>query len=319
MVELTTPDELLPTILQRAADRFHSGLKAALPGTAPLLNKWLRRVPAHPKTVEVCLAVRSFPAFYLPYWLALQRGRPVETRFLEDVAYSTLNGYYFVRLLDNVSDGDGPPELKRLLPAGGYFCAEFHAPYQQYFPPDHPFWGLFRAAWNEQAEAASTESEIGDITQSRFLSVSARKFSAAKGPLAAAAFHYGLQDQLPPWNDFVDRLGAFSQLVNDLFDWHHDCVSGIPSFVQSEYLRRRAAAEESIHCWIVRDGFDRGANTLRSWLEDLRHRAEALGSPGAVQWVNQRRTLLEDEVKRGKDGLRVLNSLASMFDLENSS
>jgi len=148
-------DGQLRRILQRAADRFYANLDAALPRTAPLIKARLKRVPAGPRTVEVCLATQSFPAFSMHWWITPAEARGTDGQFLEDLCYSTLNGYYFVRLIDNVQDGDGPSDLRQLLPAGGYFHAEFQSPYQRWFPADHPFWRDFQAAWNEQAEAAA--------------------------------------------------------------------------------------------------------------------------------------------------------------------
>lgn len=303
-------DTQLRQILQRAADRFYADLNAALPRTAPLIAARLKRVPAGPRTVEVCLAVQSFPAFSMPWWITPLEARGTDLQFQEDLCYSTLNGYYFVRLIDNVQDGDGPADLRQLLPAGGYFHAQFQSPYQRWFPADHPFWATFQAAWNEQAEAASVEAELTDIDLGAFLAVSALKFGAAKGPLAAAAYRYGRQAELPAWFAFVDRLGALSQLANDLFDWHHDSVAGINTYIQSEYRRRRSAPDETIHRWIMREGFDLGAGQVRDWLADLRALALRLGAPDAPVWVERRAALLEQEISSARATLGALRELA---------
>jgi len=308
-------DTRLRQILQRAADRFHADLKRALPRTTPLLTARLKRVPAGSKTVEVCLAAKSFPAFSMPYWLTPDNARHTDLEFQEDLSYSTLNGYYFVRLLDNVSDGDGPEELKRLLPAAGYFYAQFQSPYQAHFPPDHPFWTAFHHAWNEQAEAAAIEGEIGDINLEKFLSVSALKFGAAKGPLAAAGYRYGRERELPAWMAFVDRLGAFSQLVNDLFDWHHDHVLGINTLIQAEYRSRRSAPDETIHRWILREGFDRAVALLHTWHAELRRMAQALSSDEAMLWLDRRRDLLDREIGEAHAVLISLRELADAMRL----
>jgi hypothetical protein len=304
-----TDDALLRQILQRAADRFYANLNAALPRTAPLIAARLKRVPAGPRTVEVCLATQSFPAFSMPWWITPTEARGVDSEFQEDLCYSTLNGYYFVRLIDNVQDGDGPAELRQLLPAGGYFHAQFQSPYQRWFPAEHPFWVAFQGAWNEQAEAASVETELAEIDLPAFLSVSALKFGAAKGPLAAAAYRYGREGELDAWFGFVDRLGALSQLANDLFDWHHDSLAGINTYVQSEY-RRRHTADETIHHWIIREGFDLCAGQIRKWLGDLEAMALALQAPDATHWLEKRGALLEQEFSRARAALAALRELA---------
>jgi hypothetical protein len=303
-------DTLLRQILQQAADRFYANLNSALPRTAPLIAARLKRVPAGARTVEVCLATQSFPAFSMPWWITPPEARGHDPEFQQDLCYSTLNGYYFVRLIDNVQDGDGPADLRQLLPAGGYFHAQFQSPYQRWFPADHPFWAAFQAAWNEQAEAAAVEAELVEIDLPAFLSVSALKFGAAKGPLAAAAYRYGREAELPAWFAFVDRLGALSQLANDLFDWHHDSLAGINTYIQSEYRRRRGGPDETIHRWIMREGFELGAAQIRDWHRDLQAMAAALGAPEATLWLERRGALLEREISSGRAALTALRELA---------
>ena len=303
-------DTLLRQILQQAADRFYANLNSALPRTAPLIAARLKRVPAGARTVEVCLATQSFPAFSMPWWITPPEARGHDPEFQQDLCYSTLNGYYFVRLIDNVQDGDGPADLRQLLPAGGYFHAQFQSPYQRWFPADHPFWAAVQAAWNEQAEAAAVEAELVEIDLPAFLSVSALKFGAAKGPLAAAAYRYGREAELPAWFAFVDRLGALSQLANDLFDWHHDSLAGINTYIQSEYRRRRGGPDETIHRWIMREGFELGAAQIRDWHRDLQAMAAALGAPEATLWLERRGALLEREISSGRAALTALRELA---------
>ena len=302
-------DSLLRQTLQRAADRFYANMNAALPRTAPLIAARLKRVPAGPRTVEVCLAIQSFPAFSMPWWIIPVEARGADREFQEDLCYSTLNGYYFVRLIDNVQDGDGPADLRQLLPAGGYFHAEFQSPYQRWFAADHPFWRDFQGAWNEQAEAASIEAELTEIDLPAFQSVSALKFGAAKGPLAAAAYRYGREQQLRGWFHFVDRLGALSQLANDLFDWHHDSLAGINTYIQSEY-RRRSAADETIHRWIIREGFELGAAQIRAWHQELGGIARDLRAPEAELWLARRGALLDQEISSARAALTALGELA---------
>jgi hypothetical protein len=109
----------------------------------------------------------------------------------------------------------------------------------------------------------------------------------------------------------VDRLGAFSQFLNDLFDWLHDHRAGITTYVQSEYLRRRYPGE-SITAWILREGFDWGVDQLRLWIGELGEMAGELGSEDAMQWVARRKHRLEDEINTGYRGLSVLGTLESM-------
>src|SRR5262245_35909949 len=89
MADDPADDTRLRQILQRAADRFYANLNAALPRTAPLIAARLKRVPAGPRTVEVCLATQSFPAFSMPWWITPAEARRSDDEFLEDLCYST--------------------------------------------------------------------------------------------------------------------------------------------------------------------------------------------------------------------------------------
>jgi hypothetical protein len=298
----------LEDIIERAARKFRSNMETGLPRTAPMVDLWLKRVPAQLKMIETCLAITSFPVFSLPYWLTPEAARNNDIEFQCAIAYSTLNGYFFVRLIDNVTDGDGPPQIQKLLPAAGYFSAQFMGAYLDYFDAGHRFWPVFYSAWNEQAENNSVDAFDDDIDRSRFLGTSSRKFGASKVPLAAAAFRYGVEDRLPEWDAFVNQLGAFSQFLNDLFDWLHDHRAGIITYVQCEY-RRRCAAGESIAAWMLREGFDWGVDQLRLWIKELGQMAVALGSEGAADWVERRKTRLEDEIDTGYRGLSVLGAI----------
>lgn len=301
-------DAVLRACLRVAADRFFDHLQQALPRAAPLLLRYLKRVPAGPQTVDICLAVRSFPAFSMPAWLLSEARQHDETGFLTDLGYSTLNGYYGVRLIDNIADGDGPPELKGLLPAAGYFFSEFEAPYRAYFGAEHPFWPVFRGALAEQADAAASEAHLGDITRALFLAVSAHKFAAAKGPLAAAAYRVGREAELGEWFGFIDLLGAHAQLINDLFDWHHDALTGTASFVQSEYHRQCPDGPELAR-WMVAGGFDWAVSELETLADALQRRAAGLG-PDCIAWLMRRQVALTDDLARGRAGLRLVEILA---------
>ena len=129
----------------------------------------------------------SFPMLLLPWWAEKTiRPRP-DTAFQADIVHSTINGYYFIRLIDNLMDGHATVEMD-LLPALGYFHTQFQAAYQWHFEHDHPFWEFFKTAWFHSAAVTMKDSSLTDLDQDQFVQVAARKTYAARIPLAAVCY-----------------------------------------------------------------------------------------------------------------------------------
>ncbi|MCC6425732.1 MAG: hypothetical protein IT435_02805, partial [Phycisphaerales bacterium] len=119
---------------------------------------------------------------------------------------------------------------------------------------------------------------------------------------------------IEPWCDFVNRLGAFYQMVNDFFDWRRDREYGVNTYVQSEWRRRRRPCE-SLEMWFAREGFDWGQAVLGELVSEARLSAAALKSEEALDWISRREELLAREshqLAMGVTGMRhVLQFFAS--------
>jgi hypothetical protein len=299
-------DPVLEEVVSNAFLRFEANLKAAMPRTAQQVRHYLQGVPTKPEHV---FGVRNFPHFLLPYWLSPTADRVADAEFQTDLIYSSINGYYSIRLCDNIADNDSPPELRKLAPCTLYFDSEAIRAYREHFPVAHEFWSLFDTFLAQQAEASAADSLLEDVDAEAFASLSSKKFTGTKIPMSAVRYRYqGLERSFDQWSRFVDCLGSFAQFNNDFFDWHHDSMHGITTYVSSE-SRRRAASEESIATWFVREGFDWGVNELKLRFENARLQAEALENEALLDWLISRGRTLDDDISKLRSGFNLLKRL----------
>jgi hypothetical protein len=299
-------------VVGEAVERVESEMRRAAPFLAEGVARWMRGLWRTGRPEDYFLQPDRFPMIHLPWWLEKKIRGAVDAGFQGGLAYSSVNGYYFIRLVDDVMDSNGSAPAS-LLPALGLFHAEFLSSYHRWFPADHPFWNDFRAIWYGAADAAARDAALEDVDHERFVEVAARKISAAKIPLAAVGHRYGALDRLVAWSDFCDRLGRFEQLTDDLFDWHDDLRRGAATWVLSE-AGRRATAGESVAAWIVREGFEWGVDTLRSWMTGLREAARELESPEVVEHLTARESRLLERRDGLRPGLRSLGILAGAMN-----
>ena len=276
------PDPVLERFVSNAFRRFDANLEAALPRSTPQLRRVLRRVPTTPEHVFDARRLSSLRAALLA---EPSCGTGVaDAEFQTDLIYSSINGYYSIRLCDNIADNDCPPELRKLAPCTLYFDSEAIRPYRNHFPATHEFWNLFDKFLAQQAEASAADSLLEDVDAETFASLSSRKFTGTKIPMAAVRFRYQvLESEFEQWLRFVDCLGNFAQFSNDFFDWHHDSLHGITTYVSSE--SRRRAPDESIATWFLREGFDWGAEELKLRFDNVTLHAEALGNEAVLDWA----------------------------------
>lgn len=281
-----------------AARRLVSDLQRFLPRVAAGVLRWrpLDTLAGHG------LASRSFPVLWFPYWLAPAEARATDLSFQTDVACSSLSGYCYIRLIDDVADGDHPDAVRKLLPAAGYFAARFQIEYAKYFVHDHPFWATFHDAWQRQADAAAADANLVDVTREQFDTVTARKCDAAEIPIAAAGLRYALPGSaIADWQSFASATAAVHQMMNDVLGWRSDLQHGIGTFVLSTFRRSRRV-DETPDAWFRREGFAWATHTVADLFAEAEEKALPLGSGEATEWLAQRRDAwradLEAEVAR---------------------
>lgn len=302
-------DPVLAQALAAAFDRFRADLDAALPHTAAPIREWLHGVPTRP---EHALGARAFPHFLLPYWLSPPGERAADLAFQTDVAYSSIAGYYAIRLCDNIADRDGGDALARLAPCTLYFDSRAIRVYIKYYPADHAFWPLFDSFTAQQSEASAADSFLTDIDALTFARLSSRKFSGSKIPVCAALFRYqGLAAAVEPWLEFIDCLGDFAQFSNDFFDWRRDAVNGVVTYFSCEAKRR--APDEDFTSWVLREGFDWGAAELKARFETVKTRADALGNIEVQNWTRARGQIMAADIETLGSGLALMKTFGRVI------
>lgn len=270
------------------------------------------RLAASPALLSgALLAPRSFPSLLVPFWIASHGDGVQDPEFLGEVTYSTLSGFLFIRLIDNVMDGDCAAEQRSLLPTLAFFHTRFQTPYTRYFYNEQAFWPLFHRIWNEHSDATTKDGLIDDVDLATFRRVCAQKFAATKIPAAAALIRSGATT-FESWFRFIDNLGAFAQMANDFADWDHDTRFGIRTYLGSEWRRRREP-DEPIASWYLREGFEWGSSLLLKWASELECEARALECPPALEWVVERKNVLRSDIEKITRALSPIRALSNVW------
>ncbi len=301
-------DELLPAALAR----LQTELLTTMPQLAPRLVEWLIRLAGGRTPVAYFTHPLAFPALALPWWLEKTLHPAPDAAFQSELVYSTINGYYYIRLLDNVMDGHRTNE-GQLLPAAGFFHTQFQRAYQHDFDDQHPFWEFFATTWFHAAEVTWQDATFTDIDLTQFQQVSGQKVSAGKIPLAAVCYHYQRPDLLEEWLSFFEQLGNWFQFSNDVFDWHKDWKYQTQTYFLSE-ARRRQRADESIAQWVIREGFAWACDQLQMWMQDLRELASELDSPDVTAFLDRRAALLAQQEREVTAGFEQLERIAAILN-----
>ncbi len=304
-------DNQLRRLVNDACTRIEAEFSRSAPFLGEQVCDWMAHLSPTGKAPEYFLQPRSFPLLRLPWWAAKTFTGEPDCEFMADVVYSTVNGYYYIRLLDNVMDGHGTVDLK-ILPATAFFHTEFQATYQKYFDAAHPFWEVFRSAWFSASEALTREVNLDRIHRADFERVTVAKLAGARIPLAAVGFRHGAGERLRCWEEFTLALARWSQMEDDLFDWYHDLRHGKTSYFLTEASRH--IDFESVDAWVISEGFQQGMETLQRELSALRPLVPSLHSPNVVRYLESRQTMLESQKVRIGQAFQVLKDVARITD-----
>jgi hypothetical protein len=301
-------DDQLQKLVSDACARIQNELTRRAPFLGKQVSGWTAQLSPTGNASDYFLQPRMFPLLRLPVWAARSFTAESDGEFLADVIYSTVNGYYYIRLLDNLMDDHGTIELK-ILPATAFFHTEFQATYQKYFEAAHPFWEVFRSAWFSASDAVAHEFNLDRIRQAEFERITVSKLAGARIPLAAVGFRYTTGQTMQRWENFALSLARWSQMEDDLFDWHHDLRHGKTSYFLSEANRRKGF--DTVDAWVIREGFQQGVETLQRELSALRDLARRLNSPDVASYLDLRESMLEGQKTRISKAFQVLEAVAS--------
>lgn len=250
------------------------------------ITQWMKAVSGTNQIEKAFMSPGSFPMLLLPWLAELTLQAEPDINFQADLVYSTVSGYYYIRLVDNVMDGHENGEL-HLLPMLNFFHSQFQSPYQRYFNHNHPFWDYFHQIWLHSAEVTLQDSMLDDIDLEDFMKISAQKTCAAKIPVAAVFLHYRKPDRFDNWDQFVNLFGCWHQMWNDIYDWIRDTRLETHTYFLSEGNHRKQAGEPLVD-WVIREGFDWGMNKLDEWMSQLKELVFLLGGSQLGEYLQER-------------------------------
>ncbi|HUO46678.1 MAG TPA: class 1 isoprenoid biosynthesis enzyme [Acidimicrobiia bacterium] len=313
---LFTLPTVYPPTLQRLAGEsvveLFTDLAAVAPYTTERIQTWLKSLFGQVALEDVFMREDAYPLLLLPWWLEASVREP-DSSLQRGLSTSSISGYLYIRLIDNLMDGDAPADVG-LLPALSLFHTWFTEPFHQWFPPGHPFWEDFRNIWFDTAELTLRDSALPSINREQFETITARKTGAAKIPIAAVAHALGHPEQLADWNRLIDRFGCWHQMINDLFGWQKDLRNGLITYIQSEG-RRLTNSPDSLQEWFFGPGFDWATAQLDAWMSEIQDLAVGIGSPDLLSYLEKRRLHLGERMAKVRLGLGALASLATVADL----
>ena len=296
----------IPAAVRRSAAEAVARIERRLLEGAPALATptvaWMRALAGDVRPERYFLHPAAFPMLLLPWWMeASFRSRPSRS-FQRDVAYSTICGYYAVRMIDDLMDRDAEPE-PRILPSITVLHAEFERTYHAWFEADDPFWDMLLVATYAGAETASRDAGLQRIDRAAFIETCARKVAGARVPLAAVACRERRLGAFAAWTELVDRFGRWHQMLNDVAGWDRDLARGRPTYLLSEAARRSPDAPAA---WIIREGLAWAYAELDGWMDEALEVARGLGSPDLTAYLERRRDVVAREWERTTATLRLL-------------
>jgi hypothetical protein len=275
--------------------------------------QWMTNLSFTTRLADYLLGVSMFPMLRIPRWLTSAIPTTANDVFQASIVYSTINGYLYIRLMDNVMDGHSGGDPK-LLPIAAFFHTEFIRTYQEYFEYGHRFWSeFFYPLWLTSHASTAKDADASDIDFEAFRTITANKLCAAKIPVVAVCCFYDLHDRVRQWQDFVDSLAVCWQFADDLFDWQHDLQAGACTYFLSEG-RRQKNRSESMEGWVVREGFTWGIEMLRNWLPELCRGAACLESRELDRFLKRRISLLDAHAGAIAKGLKNLALLSPISE-----
>jgi hypothetical protein len=303
-------DAQLSSLITAAMSRLRTDMAQVAPVMAQRVTRWMQYLAGATPPENYFKHPQAFPSLLLPWWLEMSLVGEHDVHFQADLAYSTINGYYAIRLIDNLMDSHATVELK-LLPALNFFQTQFQAAYHPYFTADHPFWDFFQTTWFHAAEVTLEDALLTDLNITQFEQVAAQKTCAAKIPLAAVCYHYDRPDMIESWSRWVDMFGCWHQLLNDCFGWHRDYVSQTPTYFLAEAERRRQP-DEPVAGWVARAGFAWALETAQKWMSALQTLAQKLHSPELLAYLETREAMLQRQATEVTAGLATLSKIVAV-------
>ena len=265
-------------------------------GASPLsahTRRWLatRCDLSHPE--NYFLHSQSLAILGFPWWLEESLCGAVDPHFQADLMFSTINAYYFTRMLDDIMDGHAIDRVA--MPALYPFHMRFVRPYQKYFDYCSAFWREFERILMITVEAVAGEASLEEITADHFIRFSARKPAAAVIPMAAVCVRYDRLDLLAPWESVFTSFARWHQMRDDVVDWNIDVEAGHPTWLSTEAARRRKSGE-SVAAWMGREGFRWARTVMDHRINETLDAASGLKSQALTSYLEQCNELFSKQI-----------------------
>jgi hypothetical protein len=305
----------LTGLIHEQIARLRREIEDSVPSLAGPLSTWMQDLSHGGGPAAYFMHRRSFPMLLVPWWLE-GTFSAVDRSFHRDVLYSTVNGYLFIRMVDDVMDRE-PRARYDILPALGFFHTEFQRAYQRHFPADDEFWRAFADLWFTSADLTARDAALAEVTESDFTKVSSRKISGVKIPLAAICHRYGQPTVLVDWYRLVDRLGMWHQMFNDVRGWSRDLERKRPTYFLFEASRRKSDGEP-IQEWVLRTGLEWAAAQLERLMAELAHTAGEIDCPPLIDYLQARQREFAIEWQNVLASVKVVREFASAVDAQRS-
>ncbi len=315
MASIHPPDSIfdpkLFTLVHDGMGRIRRELARLAPANAAAMEEWMLRQSPTGIAEDTFRDLRAY--FLLIHWLLEIRIRgDVVLEFQRGLVYSSMNGYYYSRLLDDAADGH-VAGADRLLPLSTVFHTNFHKIYTAWFPPDSPFWEFFERNWIGMGDATSRGFSMQDYVEADFSAVTVQKVAAVYIPTAAVCYRYGAERMLGPWLEFYDRFTHFQEMLDDLQDWHEDLAAGRQSYLLAEAMRRKQSGE-SVEACLMREGLRWGYSKLIMFHQMARGAATGLNSPLLEAYLQHRLEQVESHWNPVLEALAPLSHLAAVLE-----
>lgn len=263
-------------------------------------------------------APTRYPFLHLPWWVESSLGADHDLHFQRGLVRSSVAGYWYYRLIDDLMDGHGGAPA--LLAGCGPLFHAFEAPYRERFAPAAPFWACYRTFVSEAAEAAYTEAAAAEPTmdESTFRAVAARKVAAGKIPVAAVLHHMDQTAHLDRWMAACDLLGRHEQMFDDVTDWQRDLAAGRSSRLLVE-AAAHAPDRDSAVVWILAEGIAWAFGRMAAVRVELRQLAAELHATDLAAFLDQREALITAWSAEWGPALSTLTRLGRAFATPASS
>lgn len=301
----------LKNIVNSAAVELEKYVEKHSPYLGKIFSSWMRKLSENIRAETYFTHPHAFPLLLFPWWMETIYEKNHDIDFQKTLVYSSMSGYYFIRIVDDIMD-EVESKYTKFLPLAALLHSQFQYSYSKYFAHDHPFWEIFEKYWILSSESAIKDSALKDISLSDFREVASKKVCAGKIPLYAVALkagHFGIPEG---WGRLFDIFSMWHQMNNDFVDWNRDMLKNRNTYILSEAARRKGSSE-SIALWMCREGAPHIIKLMQEWMNEMIDISTRLNCPKMEAYLRGRDSMsafISDDILTGMKQLQKIINLA---------